>query len=524
MPLDPPTDTATPVRDLPLAHLRTSSTHVQALRRARFRPEATAELADSIRRLGVLQPIVVRLAAGGDHFEIVAGERRYLAARQAGLTTIPASIRQLSDAEVIEAQVTENLQREDLHPMEEAEGYEELRKTAGLSIDELIAKVGKSRSWVFGRLKLLDLAPPARTAFLAGEINASIALELARISHAGTQAQALEALQQRAEHNDGAISVREATHLIRDEFLLRLERAPWPLDDAGLLASAGACTACPKRSGNQPELFEADTTDLCTDAACFAAKRAAHTERALAQARESGQVVITGKAAKKVLPYEYDRTLRGYQRLDAPCYQVPGNKTLRQVLKKDPPPAVLIEDPHTGGVIEALRDDEVERQLKARGLLDGKRASSSGADNSWKREQKKRADKTVAENAVRRATWLRVREKLADGRATLDDWRMVAEAFFADIWHEHRKRVCKQWGWEHDRAIAKHLAALTAEQVALFMFDCALVIETYVGPYEQGKAPRLAAAAERHGVDVAPIRKELAAEVKAKGAAKKGKK
>jgi ParB/RepB/Spo0J family partition protein len=526
MPLDTAAHTAPHTQTLPLDRIVVSSTHVQALRRQRYNPAAMDELADSLRRLGQLQPIVVRPHRGPDQWEIVAGERRFLAARQAGMQTIEASVRDLDDAQVIEAQVTENLQREDLHPIEEAEGYEELRRTAGLSIDDLVAKVGKSRRWVFGRLKLLDLTPAARAAFLSGEINASVALELASVSHAPMQDEALHAIREEAQYDDRPMSVRDVRYLLRNKFLLRLARAPFPTDDGLLIVTAGACTTCPKRSGNQPELFgEPDDEDLCTDSKCFADKRAAHTERLLQRAREAGQVVIEGKAAKKIKPREH-HDLQGYTPLDTAGWNVgiPGNKTLRQLLQPDPPPPALLVDPHSGEVIEILRDDEVQRQLKARGLLAGKVKRAAAADDedgesaglSRSAQDKARADKAAFETTLRTETWLRVREKLAAGAPTLEDWRMVAGAFYGDVWAEYQKRICKRWGWDYTRDVAKHIATLSAEQVALFCMDCALVKEVHVGPYNVSKLEILAAAAERHGVDVAAIRRELAAEKKAK--------
>src|SRR5689334_19780351 len=152
--------------------------------RKRFDQAALDELADSIKRHDVLQPILLRPNGGPDTYELVAGERRFRAAKAAGLVDIPATVRVLSDAEVLEIQVVENLQRSDLHELEEAEGYEQLLKCSHpngerYTVDEIAAKVGKSRSYVFARLKLCALCPEARKAFYAGELDASRALLIA---------------------------------------------------------------------------------------------------------------------------------------------------------------------------------------------------------------------------------------------------------------------------------------------------------------------------------------------------------
>jgi ParB/RepB/Spo0J family partition protein len=177
---------------IPLTAIAPSETHIQKLRRQRYNMEALADLRVSIAKLGVQQPVVVRkLAAmrGLASYELVAGERRYRAAGQAGLEHIPAVIRALTDEEVLEVQLVENLQREDLHPLEEAAGYEELMKVAKLKKEELGEKVGKSRSWVYSRLNLLKLPKDAQEALQTGLIDVSRALLVASIAEPVRQAE-----------------------------------------------------------------------------------------------------------------------------------------------------------------------------------------------------------------------------------------------------------------------------------------------------------------------------------------------
>ena len=126
--------------------------------RKTFDAGKTAELAASIKAQGVLQPLVVR--ANGQGYEIVCGDRRWRAAKIAGLSTLPVIARTLTDAEAVEIMAIENGQREDMAPMEEAEGYARLRKTAKYSVAQIAAKIGKSESYVFHRLQLLDLDKP----------------------------------------------------------------------------------------------------------------------------------------------------------------------------------------------------------------------------------------------------------------------------------------------------------------------------------------------------------------------------
>jgi ParB family chromosome partitioning protein len=123
--------------------------------RKHFAPEALAELADSIRASGVLQPIVARVR--GDRYEILVGERRWRAAQQAGLTDVPVLVREASDAQALELALVENLLREDLNPLEAAQAYQRLLGEFGWTQEELAGRIGKDRSSVANVLRLLRL-------------------------------------------------------------------------------------------------------------------------------------------------------------------------------------------------------------------------------------------------------------------------------------------------------------------------------------------------------------------------------
>lgn len=145
--------------------------------RKEFSEEAMRELADSIAQHGVLQPLLVRpLLSGG--YQIVAGERRWRASRMAGLTTVPALIRELTDSEVIQIALIENLQREDLKPLEEAQGYQALMEEFGFTQDEISKSVGKSRPAVTNALRLLNLPEAVRGMLARGDLSAGHARTL----------------------------------------------------------------------------------------------------------------------------------------------------------------------------------------------------------------------------------------------------------------------------------------------------------------------------------------------------------
>jgi ParB family chromosome partitioning protein len=130
--------------------------------RSTFDDEALGALADSIREVGILQPVLVRPAEGG--FELIAGERRWRAAQRVGLKTIPALVRETDDTAALEHALVENLQRDDLNPLEEAAAYQQLIEDFGLTHEQVASRVGKSRASVSNTLRLLQLPPSIQRA------------------------------------------------------------------------------------------------------------------------------------------------------------------------------------------------------------------------------------------------------------------------------------------------------------------------------------------------------------------------
>jgi ParB family chromosome partitioning protein len=150
-----------------------------------FEPGQLEELAASIRESGVLQPLIVRLVSG--KYELIAGERRWRAARLAGLAEVPVIIRPAGDLEAMELALVENLQRADLNPVEEAEGYARLMETFQLTQEQVAQKVGKSRATVANALRLRGLAPESRALLQAGKISAGHAKALLGLNNAAQQ-------------------------------------------------------------------------------------------------------------------------------------------------------------------------------------------------------------------------------------------------------------------------------------------------------------------------------------------------
>lgn len=177
--------------------------------RRSFDEQSLAELADSVARHGVLQPLLVRPIPGGG-YQIVAGERRWRAARMAGLKEVPAIVREMTDAQVTELALIENLQREDLNPLEEAQGYQTLMDSCSMTQDDVAKAVGKSRPAVTNALRLLGLPEDLRKLVASGTISAGHARALlsfpdeasmraaAKIAAAGASVREIERLARRA--------------------------------------------------------------------------------------------------------------------------------------------------------------------------------------------------------------------------------------------------------------------------------------------------------------------------------------
>ena len=188
---------------LPVASLRAGKYQP----RQHFNQEALSELAESIEKHGIMQPIVVREVASGE-YEIIAGERRFRAAQLAKLKTVPAIVRTLDDKEALELALVENIQRKDLNPLEEAAGYQRLMDEFGYTQETLAKIVGKSRSHVANLLRLLSLPEKFRSAIDSGELTMGHARAL-------LSAKDPQALYQRIQ--EVGLSVRQAEEWLQEE-------------------------------------------------------------------------------------------------------------------------------------------------------------------------------------------------------------------------------------------------------------------------------------------------------------------
>ena len=153
--------------------------------REAFEDEGLGALAESIRAVGVLQPVLVRPSGAG--YELIAGERRWRAARRAGLASIPAVVREAGDSSILEQALVENLHREDLNPLEEAAGLRQLIDDFGLTHEEVGRRVGRSRAAISNALRLLSLPASVQSRLVSGQLTAGHARALLGLDSAGEQ-------------------------------------------------------------------------------------------------------------------------------------------------------------------------------------------------------------------------------------------------------------------------------------------------------------------------------------------------
>ena len=255
------------------------------------------ELAESIRQHGLIQPIVVR--PKDNRFQIVAGARRYRAGVIAEKFSLPARIKELTDAQALEWQLIENSQRVDVHPYEEGQGFQRLLDLPGYDVTALVEKSGKSASHIYARLSLLQLIPTVAEAFKQERITASHANLIARLPQEH-QADAFDNCW-RKDWQDKEPHLLPAKHLsawIQANLYLNLAEAPFDREDTTLKPEAGACVTCPRRSGFNISLFADVQGDQCLDAPCFQAKVTAHIDREIA-ARPELVTIETGYRAPK---------------------------------------------------------------------------------------------------------------------------------------------------------------------------------------------------------------------------------
>jgi len=479
----PPTMSA--FQDIPLNHIQESKTNP----RRTFDEAKLAELAGNIRQHGVLQPVLVRPLPGGAEgfFELVAGARRYRASKIAERETVPATVRELTDTECLELQLIENLQRADVHELDEARGYATLMQLQPetYTVETLAEKIGRSEKYVYARLRLMQLIQEAQDAFYTGRLTVAHAFEIARLQPNDQS----RALQECFPHHktaaailkDGkaeAVTVRQLRAWVEQEIHLDLTNAPFDPQDESLLPPAGSCAKCPKRTGNNPLLFpEVRQKSICTDRACYRTKIEALVRLRVKPLEEKGE---------KPLLVSLAPTWQAKQRNPDVLYE--GHyRTAKKAECPQTRPAVVIDGADAGKVLHVCRDEK----CKVHAGVTRYEASP--------KERAARAKDLLAERAEKltRVRMLNaIRQKLP---ATLSrpDLEMAALDYFERLGHDNHRRLCRVYGREEKKSknawggnsvdyktiTEKAVREMNTSDVQHFLIVCSLVSDLYCPGY-----------------------------------------
>jgi ParB/RepB/Spo0J family partition protein len=514
--------------------------------RKRFNEANLQELAESIKAVGVAQPILIRpvkpTAEAPEDFEIVAGERRYRASLIAGMTTIPALLRNLSDLDAAKIRILENLQREDPHPMEEAEGYQLLMLQHGFDADQLADEVKKSRSYIYGRLKLCALTSEVREQFLDNVIPASTALLIARIPVPKLQVRALGEIVKPNSWSTEPMSYRAAAAHVQSRYMLDLSTATFRLADAKLLASAGACTKCPKRAGNQPEVFEGVGANVCTDPDCFAEKRAAHHTATVDKANKNGIPVLEGSEGTNTIQrcysssgeYVVPGTHISYFSRNSPCTGNQGHAGKYLTVDMLPPVAAYAMNSQ-GEPVAIYKREVMQMALEAAGACEtveahAERMRAIEADPSkappkpeWQvrqeqQEQNRRAAQAVAdqENIYRLSLYKQLRQRASVTGLSLPSLREYAKAVLSEndlnssLHDLYESDVSSDLDAYIDTADAAALQLLLIDAVLGSMLEVSWHdIDIKQGNADEDGFSTVMAMARHEGIDPNQVREEL---------------
>lgn len=255
------------------SRLLPSPSEPQSRRRRHFTDEDIEELGNSIEQDGLLSPIIVRPV--GEHLEIVIGERRWLATKRKNIRTINCFVRPVSDEVALKLQIQENLQRKDIHPLDEAFDYKFYLERTGHSVEEMALEFGKSEQYIYRRLRLTELIPEAVEMVTSGILRIGHALAIAALPPDSQKIIVEENLiYHKQDPSDKLLSLSEFRWCLEIHVARLLRSAPFDTEDPRLRVDGLICSNCTERTGFAPALFadDFDAEDRCLNKTCYKAK------------------------------------------------------------------------------------------------------------------------------------------------------------------------------------------------------------------------------------------------------------
>jgi len=482
--------------------------------RKNFDAAKLQELADSIKEQGIIQDLIVREEKGA-HF-IVDGERRWRAAKLAGLTEVPVALRQVDEKRRLALQVVANNQRENLSALEEAAAYAKEIESGRHTAETLYRALGVSRATLFARLALNKLEAPVRKALERGEVSTSVAALIATVPDKKAQEEVL--FEVAGTEWDAPMSVRDTAGLIERDFCRSLKDAPFDtkkeytgefkdvengIPVTVMLHLRGACTGCRFRSGNMPEAAEFKNANVCTRPKCFEAK----SELAWKDRSEAA-----GKAGQKTLSASQWKSQKGqYVVPDANDYIGGAYQTWKVAMGGQVKNCTKVLAQTPDGVIEVVPRKEAIEAAKKNGVK-VERASGSGANTEWEQKLRKKRERAKALAEVAKVATPRILQRL--GSCPADEvWRLLAGRLCFE--HEFMVRRGLVGRNKLEAAIAKWTGAEVRTAVLEAQF-CSDPVDPWSGEYQDAYLE----AAEQAGVDLKQVEKELKAQAKDGAAAK----
>jgi ParB family transcriptional regulator, chromosome partitioning protein len=415
---------------------------------------------------------------------------------------------QLSDSQVLEYQLIENAIREDVHPYEEAMAYKALLETSEPRYDvaSIAAKTGRSITHIYQRLRLAELIPDAAEVFQGNQITAGHAILIARLPQ-DQQKDALAATfrEEWRTKEKHAISVRELAQWVRENLMLTLADAVFDVADAALVPAAGACSACPKRTGANTALFEDFAEDdRCMNAACFKAKVNAH----IAQQKEKSAALIqitrayytNNKGEEKVLT-------RNEYTIIEPEKSGDVAEAAQQPQCSKATAAIVVEGPgKRGEIVHICADHECEVHGKPNFRAE-REAVERERQKEWKRQEEQRQKHRDHNQRLLDAVLERIPKVL-----TRADYELLVIATIDRLQYEDWDAICERYGINTDETrepdaaafeLRKKATEATEPQLVRMLMELALLPSGYSGEPLKPIDP-LASIARRLGVSLTP--------------------
>jgi len=443
-------------------------------------PVNVDDLTASVKEHGILTPLIVRPVGNDGRYEILAGSRRFAASQAAGLKEVPCRVFEVENDEALEIVVVENLQREGIHPLEEAEAFKEILDVSNGDVNGLCNKVGKKLPFITKRLSLLKLCEKGRKMFLAGKMSEGQAMLVSRL-----QQKDQKALVDRQDFE--RMSVRALQSFIVSEVMMELSTACF---------DRSKCETCPSRTGSSKDLFDdIKGGDRCVDQACFSKMTDEHIEKTSAALCAKGEKVF------KIHSGYVHTPVKGALKKWAPVENV---KELCEHGGK----GIYVDGSNPGKVINLCSSPDTCK------------VHSHGRYQTSPQEKEKRKKERLGfriEDETRKRVFHEILVKQKD--VSVDDLKNVASTLFDRLWHNAAVKFAKvcgiapaktKWGGIDLNPVHKHVKEMKSlGDVSSFLIG--LVCAADLDPRSDGKV--MARHATRLSIPWSQIEKQVKADL-----------